>query len=256
MWSRGNGQLGLATINNIYKPTKVMENVKQVSCGAYYTLIIKDDGSLYACGQNNYGQLGTGDTNSYLSSPVKVMDNVKYASAGMTHTAILKNDNSLWSVGLNNYGQLGLGDSINRTTPEKIEIETIRSVSISSYATTVLGESLKVYSFGQNSHGQLGNNTTVNEMRPVNINIEAIMLSNEILLKHYPLEPVIVVATCDSMDNLERFAIRSDIPLDTHITFEFSIDQQAWKVFDFEKRQWVDSQQVHNKAMTKLRLSL
>lgn len=39
-----------------------MNNVKQIACGMCYTFIVKNDGSLWSCGQNSYGVLGLGDT--------------------------------------------------------------------------------------------------------------------------------------------------------------------------------------------------
>jgi alpha-tubulin suppressor-like RCC1 family protein len=36
-----------------------------VAAGYYHTLAIKTDGTLWATGQNGYGQLGLGDTNPH-----------------------------------------------------------------------------------------------------------------------------------------------------------------------------------------------
>ncbi|MCY8466570.1 RCC1 domain-containing protein [Bacillus atrophaeus] len=248
-----NGVLGTGSTSNSFFPRKIMENVKQVSCGYYHTMIITTDNSLYGCGSNNYGQLGDG-TNTNRSTPIKIMEDVKSVSVGSYHSVILKSDNSLWSVGANTNGQLGLNDIINKSNFARVEIETIRSIATCSSSTIVLSESLQVYSFGQNNYGQLGIGTTARTIKPININFESIILSNEIQIKSYPLNPVTVVATCDAIEKLEKFAIRSDIPPNTYITFEFSTDQQSWKVFDFTKNKWVESQQTNDKAMTKIQV--
>lgn len=69
-------------------------------------MIIKTDNSLWACGNNNYGQLGDG-TNTSRSNLVKITDNVKDVSAGNHHTLVLKTDNSLWACGSNAFGEWG-----------------------------------------------------------------------------------------------------------------------------------------------------
>ncbi|MGI6029719.1 MAG: hypothetical protein ACOX81_10005 [Candidatus Heteroscillospira sp.] len=62
-------------------PIKVMDDVVMVSAGFDTFTALKKDGSVWAWGANDYGQLGQGyrsiDWNEY-SLPVKVMDNCKY----------------------------------------------------------------------------------------------------------------------------------------------------------------------------------
>ena len=58
----GSGQLGLGDKNQRTTFTKVTTNinndVKQVACGASFTYILKNDGSIWSCGYNSSGQLG------------------------------------------------------------------------------------------------------------------------------------------------------------------------------------------------------
>ena len=66
-----------------------------VSAGWGYTAVVKDDGSLWMCGNNEQGQLGDGTYSSRLHL-VNVMKNVKQVSTSQVHTAVIKNDGSLW----------------------------------------------------------------------------------------------------------------------------------------------------------------
>ena len=62
--ANGSGQLGLGdtTNRNIFTQiTTNADNIKQVYCGLNYTLILENDGTLWSCGANDYGQLGLGD---------------------------------------------------------------------------------------------------------------------------------------------------------------------------------------------------
>jgi hypothetical protein len=39
-----------------------ISDIKQIACGNEYTIILRNDGSVWSCGENEYGQLGLGDT--------------------------------------------------------------------------------------------------------------------------------------------------------------------------------------------------
>lgn len=48
----------------IFVPVRVqgLENVRLIAVGAFHNLALEEDGRLMAWGNNEYGQLGTGDT--------------------------------------------------------------------------------------------------------------------------------------------------------------------------------------------------
>ena len=89
-----------------------------------HSLILKNDGTLWGCGYNSFGNLGLGDTtdrNTFTQITTNT-DDIKSVYCGYGYTLILKNDGTLWGCGLNNAGQLGLGDTTNRTTFTQITI--------------------------------------------------------------------------------------------------------------------------------------
>ena len=123
LWGCGNnqyGQLGLRDTTNRNTFTQITtnaNNIKSIYCGYYHTFILENDGTLWGCGSNQFGQLGLGDTN-YRTAFTQVttnVDNIKSVYCGYERTFILKNDGTLWGCGNNIYGQLGLGDTTNRT---------------------------------------------------------------------------------------------------------------------------------------------
>ena len=71
-----------------------MYDVLSFSAGTYYMMAIKTDGSLWAWGNNQYGQFG-----DEKNSPAKIMDKVAFISAGARYAMAIKTDGSLWSWG-------------------------------------------------------------------------------------------------------------------------------------------------------------
>jgi len=81
-----------------------------VGGGGAYSVAVKTDGSVWAWGDNSYGQLGDGTTTTRLF-PVRVggtsFGTVRAISAGSSHVVASKTDGSVWTWGRNDLGQLG-----------------------------------------------------------------------------------------------------------------------------------------------------
>src|SRR5580704_4338737 len=87
--------------------------VTKIAAGGYHNLFLKSDGSLWAMGYNEYGQLGDGLTNNILSPEPIVLSGVTAISAGSGHSLFVKSDGSLWAMGYNGDGELGDGTYSN-----------------------------------------------------------------------------------------------------------------------------------------------
>jgi alpha-tubulin suppressor-like RCC1 family protein len=130
LWAMGwneYGELGDGTSDNGYYETNrpeqiVATNVTAIAAGAYHSLFIKSDGSLWAMGYNPDGELGDGTINNKFSPEPIVSNNVTAIAAGSYgyHSLFLKTDGSLWGMGNNNDGQLGDGTTTSTNRPELI----------------------------------------------------------------------------------------------------------------------------------------
>lgn len=144
-----------------------------------YTVAIRRDGSLWAWGHNNRGQLGDG-TRQYRATPVRIMGSVVAVSATREHTAAILADSSLWLWGDNRYGKLGDGrrttydgddrilEDCNRRTPT-YAMDDVMAVSAGHYHTMAIRSDSSLWGWGYNKYGQLGDGTRVDKVTPLRI---------------------------------------------------------------------------------------
>jgi alpha-tubulin suppressor-like RCC1 family protein len=144
-------------------------DIKAVAAGAFHTLVLKTNGTVYACGSNAQGQIGdNGVSTPPRLSLVQVsgLTDVVQIAAGLQHSLALKSDGTLYAWGYNFYGQLGDGTTTQRNVPTlvpsltgviAIAASTHHSVAIRTQGTAAP----EVWGWGLNSSGQLGDGTTV-----------------------------------------------------------------------------------------------
>ena len=139
---------------------------KKLTSGEKHTLSIKADGSLWAWGDNTFGQLGN---NTTTSSPIAVQIGNSYewssVACGSFHSIGVKKDGSLWVWGKNNKGQLGLGDTLDRLEPTLVPLNSVNMAAAGAEHTLVIRNGNEYYggdvwSWGSNEYGQLGYTTT------------------------------------------------------------------------------------------------
>nr|XP_027205362.1 RCC1 and BTB domain-containing protein 1-like [Dermatophagoides pteronyssinus] len=92
------------------------DHFEMIACGQNYFLLLRKDGTVFALGDNEYGQL-TNDTNSYDNLVDTGLKNVEIIACGGGHSLALTDTNQIYSWGCNKYGQLGLGDENDRNIP-------------------------------------------------------------------------------------------------------------------------------------------
>ncbi len=134
-----------------------LNNIKQLACGENHSLALQNDGDLYVTGNNEFGQLGLGDTIN-RDEWIKVdLSGVNYIASGKTHSIAITTNGDCFVTGRNNYGQLGLGDNIDRNDFTEISQNNVASAAAGMANTLILTESGYVYATGSNCYGQLGN---------------------------------------------------------------------------------------------------
>jgi len=206
VWAWGNngkGQLG----NNTFVTSKVPDQVVMlnpsdasktlpltgitaIAAGGSHALALKDDGTVYAWGYNEFGQLGDGTITS-SSTAVAVVgtgpvtkdapDNkiATAISAGLDHSLAII-DGTVKSWGYNYYGQLGNGAELASYLPVKTLQTVLRDqdglplsniVEIIAAGHHCIARDLAgtIWTWGRNTHGELGDGTTVSRSKAKNI---------------------------------------------------------------------------------------
>ena len=117
-WGRGwDGQLGHDVITEIELEPRIVPNMENrasasVACGFAHTVVVTDNGNVWAWGANNAGQLGLGHLNQ-TPTPTMVEaleeQEVTHVACGNEHTVVVTIANEVYGFGNGVYDQLGLG---------------------------------------------------------------------------------------------------------------------------------------------------
>jgi alpha-tubulin suppressor-like RCC1 family protein len=178
------GQLGIGSFAASQMPAAVrgpdgeapFDGVLAVSAGTHHTLAIRGDGTLWAWGNNTFGQLGNGQwgLDAHSAVPVQVLGpdgegvftGAVAVAGGWDHSVALREDGTVWTWGSACHGQLGDGaaDS-NRVSTHPVQVlspggegvfDCVRAVTCGAHHTVALREDGTVWTWGGGWEGQLG----------------------------------------------------------------------------------------------------
>jgi alpha-tubulin suppressor-like RCC1 family protein len=179
LWSWGDnfyGQLGTGNLTYYNVPTQIGTDINWAAVyggGFSFAIGLKTNGTLWAWGNNEEGQLGIGTiVNTNVPIQIGTDTNWQTASAGEKYVCAIKSSGTLWSWGENNYGQLGLGvtSTASVNLPTQIGSDTNWSKVSCGFDHTLASKTIgTLWSWGNNFAGQLGDNSTAHKNAPVQI---------------------------------------------------------------------------------------
>ena len=132
LWAWGHdgfGQLGDGTTGGPINQSRLTPTSigggstwRAIAAGAFHTVALKTEGTLWTWGLNDRGQLGDGTMNNLRSAPTQIGTGTTWTAvaAGEEHTIAVRSDGTLWTWGFNGLGQLGDGTTTSRVSPTPI----------------------------------------------------------------------------------------------------------------------------------------
>lgn len=153
-----------------------LSNVQSIASARKHALALLNDGTVYAVGSNDMGQLGisaTADASNH-PTPTQVLgmsnvvaiaaggDDQAYASA-TAHSYFLKSDGTVWACGSSQYGRLGSGRNTgNYASPVQItEVSNIVAIAAGGYQGLFLRSDGAVYGVGYGADGRIGGSSNL-----------------------------------------------------------------------------------------------
>jgi alpha-tubulin suppressor-like RCC1 family protein len=192
VWAWGDnqyGQLGDGTTIQRFAPVQVSgltgithivtSQASEYSYAAYgaYALALRNDGTVWAWGDNHHGQLGDG-TETDRPAPVQVPGLTGVTAlavgsgtiVGYGSSLALRNDGAVWAWGFNYHGQLGDGTKTDRSSPVQVPgLTGVTALAVGSSYSLARRSDGTVWAWGDNQYGQLGDGTTTQRLAPVQV---------------------------------------------------------------------------------------
>ena len=179
-WGQGSaGRLGDGTATTKSSAVSVVGGFTdwcQISAGVSgvgFSLAVRQNGSAWAWGCNNDGQLGD-NTVADRSSPVSVeggFTNWCQVSAGDDHSLGVRQNGSAWAWGLGACGRLGDDTTVAKSSPVSVVggFTDWCQVSAGGLHTIAVRLNGTAWAWGLGTCGRLGDNSTVNKSSPVSV---------------------------------------------------------------------------------------
>ncbi|KAG1652633.1 Regulator of chromosome condensation [Nymphon striatum] len=146
--------------------------------GPYATYAkVKETNEIFACGLNNYLQLGLDGMHSRFQPEfVKSFNgkNIKMIGGGQHHTIALDSDGKAYALGRKEYGRLGLGenceDAATPTIITTLSESKCHQVDSGVCVSFAVDEEGKAYSWGMGTNSQLGHGDDEDRFVPTQMN--------------------------------------------------------------------------------------
>jgi alpha-tubulin suppressor-like RCC1 family protein len=154
----GNGSTG--PMSTVPVPVQGLSHVAAIIAGENFNFALRDDGTVFAWGDNSAGELGIGsDTGSNVPVQVQGLSGVKQVASGTLHALAVLGNGTVMAWGANDSGELGTGvkNPGGSDIPVKVDlIHTAVAVAAGYNHSAALLANGRVMSWGSNQFGQLG----------------------------------------------------------------------------------------------------
>ena len=149
--------------SNTPQPVATKFDAVDVSCMGDHALALARDGSVYAWGRGDSGQLGIGPlptvnyktrsarVENFVPYPVRIpgLTDVKAISAGMMHSLALLKDGTVLAWGQNKYGAVGNGSTQDQFAPTPVPgVRNVVAITANGYSSVAVLQDGTVMEWG------------------------------------------------------------------------------------------------------------
>lgn len=178
------GQLGNSGSATPTKVTALGNTVTEVAAGDYTSFAVRNDGSLWMWGSNQYGARGDGSSGGTMATPVQVPISAQITrpsrrgkralAVGAGVYAAIDRNGHVWTWGVNWNGRLGDGTTASRYTPARVQksetpgdyLSDIVSITAGGGTLAALDADGTVWTWGAGANGALGSGSTNDRWYP------------------------------------------------------------------------------------------
>jgi alpha-tubulin suppressor-like RCC1 family protein len=164
------GQLGVNSTASKLTFTQAVGISNAVTIGisvGNFTVALRSDGLVFACGVNSKGQLGDNSASTASKSTfVQALgiSNAVAIACGYDHAAALRADGLVFTCGYNNKGQLGINSTVNKSSYVQASgISNAVAIACGKDYTIALRADGLIFGCGNNANGQLSINSTTDK---------------------------------------------------------------------------------------------
>jgi alpha-tubulin suppressor-like RCC1 family protein len=166
VWAWGDNDFGqLGNNSDVQQNTPVqvqqtsgapLDSVIFVAAGGYHSLALKNDGSVWVWGNNEFGQLGDNSTTTkFQALQLTSLNNISAIAGGNSHSLALGKNGTVWAWGYNDDQQLGDGTSTDRHIPVLVQdgggndLSSVTAISANLAQSFALLQNSTVKSWGK-----------------------------------------------------------------------------------------------------------
>ena len=164
----------------------VLSSITKIVAGETFALGLKSSSTTVASwGNNNYGQLGCGDTNEHPnivngmaslndvsrrsdSGQLIAISGITKVVSGNCHSLALDLSGNVWAWGCNMQGQVGNSSFVVQPSAVKV-LDNAKDIAAGGYHSFAIKNDNTVWGWGYNSDGQLGLGDTESKNMPTKI---------------------------------------------------------------------------------------
>ena len=186
MWSWGSNAYGVLGLNQTgsewpsYGDAQKYSSPVQIpgttwdelpQSNTYSRYATRTDGTLWAWGRNNWGNLGQNDRNM-RSSPAQIPGTTwsKMCKGKLKNYFVaIKTDGTLWTMGRGNNGVLGQNNTTSYSSPVQVPGTTWDIVTGGSEVICAIKTDGTAWGWGNNTNGQLAQNNVTTYSSPIQI---------------------------------------------------------------------------------------